>query len=141
MYEADSTTEAIASLSKAVSVNDTCYDAYLYRGWTYKNLKEYDKAVKDFSKLISLKSNEETGYANRASIYYLKGDYKKALVDYQKALEINPQAKILYNPISHMLFITEQKDEACKYYQMSKKLGDTMFDKSIIEYCRDRNFR
>ena len=141
LYEADSTIEAVASLSKVVSANDTCYDGYLYRGWAYKSLNEYDKATKDFTKLIYLKSNEETGYANRASIYYLKGDYKNALVDYQKALQINPKAKILYNPISHMLFITGQKDEACKYYQMSMEMGDSTFNKSIIEYCRGKNFR
>ena len=40
-----------------------------------------------------------------------------------------------------MLFITGQKEEACKYYQMSLELGDTTFDDSIIENCRNKNLR
>ena len=141
LYKADSTNEAVNVLSKVISSNDTCYDAHLYRGWAYKDLKEYENAYNDFGKLIYLKKDSEVGYANRASIYYLKSDYLNALKDYQKALAINPKATILYNPISHMLFITGKKDEACKYYQMSQALGDSTFNEEIIEYCRDKNFR
>ena len=75
LYEADSTKEAVKVLTKVISTNDTCYDAYLYRGFAYKDLKEFQKANNDFEKLIYLKRDDETGYANRASIYYLQSDY------------------------------------------------------------------
>ncbi len=135
LYEADSTKEAVKVLTKVISTNDTCYDAYLYRGFAYKDLKEFQKANNDFEKLIYLKRDDETGYANRASIYYLQSDYLNALKDYQSALVINPNATTLYNPISHMLFVTDSKDEACKYYHMALAIDDSTFNEEIIKYC------
>ena len=82
-----------------------------------------------------IEKNNWEGYANRASVYYLMNDYQKSLKDFQKSLELDTSATIFYNPISHMLFITGEKDEACKYYFKALQLGDTTFNVQIVEYC------
>ena len=58
-----------------------------------------------------------------------------ALEGFQKALELSPQSTDMYNPISHMLFATGRKEEACIYYYKSKALGDTTFDLNLRNHC------
>lgn len=139
-YKNDSLRTAINTLSKVIAINDTCYNCYLYRGFSYKDIFEYDKALNDFNFLIKLDSNEALGYANRASIYYLKNDYESALVDYSKAYYLD-SSFILVNPICHMLFATGQKDEACFYYELALNKGDTTFNEEIRIYCKNKNYR
>ena len=134
-YENDSLKESIITLTKVISVTDTCTNCFLYRGFAYKDLEQYDKALQDFNSFINIDTNAAVGYANRASVYYLKNDYQAALRDFTKAFQINPTSKDLLNPISHMLFATGQKDEACIYYKRALEWGDTTFDNSIKTYC------
>ena len=134
-YENDSLNEAVITLTKVISVTDTCTNCFLYRGFAYKDLVQYDKALQDFNSFINIDTNAAVGYANRASVYYLKNDYQAALKDFTKAYQINPTSKHLLNPISHMLFATGQKDEACNYYKRALEMGDTTFDNSIKTYC------
>lgn len=134
-YENDSLKESIITLTKVISVNDTCSTCFLYRGFAYKDLEQYDEALRDFNSFINIDTNAAVGYANRASVYYLKNDYQAALKDFTKAYQIKPTSKDLLNPISHMLFVTGQKDEACNYYKRALEMGDTTFDNSIKAYC------
>lgn len=138
LYKNDSIQESISSLTKVINITDTCSECFLYRGFAYKDLNQYNKAMKDFNSYIKVNPKDEIGYANRASIYYLQKNYPKALIDFQKALELNPKFTIMYNTISHMLFITGKKDEACNYYQKALLVGDTIFNSSIIKYCNNR---
>lgn len=140
-YEADGLKQAIVTLTKVISATDTCSKCFLYRGFAFKALNDYDNALKDFNLLINLDTREGVGYANRASIYYIKKDYNNALKDFTKALELDSSSKVLYNPICHMLFVTGQKDKACIYYNKALEVGDTTFDKSIIDYCEKKKYR
>src|SRR5689334_18877510 len=71
-YKNDSLAESTATLSMVITVNDTCRQCLLYRGFAYKGIGQYDKAFADFTKLIGIDSTESIAYANRASIYYIK---------------------------------------------------------------------
>jgi tetratricopeptide (TPR) repeat protein len=138
-YENDSLKDAINVLTKVIAINDTCTECFLYRGFAYKDQKQYDKALKDFNLLISIDTNKAIGFANRASIYYLKNDYKSALRDFLKAYHLDSNSNVFFNPISHMLFATGQKDEACIFYEKALTIGDTTFDNSIKVYCDKKN--
>jgi|SRR5215203_2957470 len=116
-YENDSLKQSIITLTKVISLTDTCTNCFLYRGFAFKDLEQYDNALQDFNSFINMDTNAAVGYANRASVYYLKNDYQAALRDFTKAFQINPTSKDLLNPISHMLFASGQKDEACIYYR------------------------
>jgi tetratricopeptide (TPR) repeat protein len=140
-YEADSLKQSIKTFSEIISSTDTCGKCFLYRGFAYKALNDNFSALKDFNSLIAIDTSQAAGYANRGSVYYMQNDYYSALRDFKKALQLDKSTKVLYNPISHMLFATGQKDEACIYYKKALEFGDTAFDKSIIEYCEMRNCR
>lgn len=140
-YENDSLNTAIITFTKIISATDTCSECFLYRGFSYKGLEQYDKALQDFEDFIKIDTNEAIGYANRASIYYIQNNYKAALQDFLKAYELDTSSKVLFNPICHMLFATGQKEEACFYYKKSIEVGATPFDDNIKAYCDEKNYR
>ena len=50
-YDADSLNQSIETLTRVIQKVDTCSDCFLFRGFAFKDLKEYDKAIKDFTSL------------------------------------------------------------------------------------------
>ena len=139
-YENDSLKEAIVTFSGIIEKTDTCKNCYLYRGFAYKALKEYDKALLDLDAFINIDTTDALGYSNRASVYYLKNDYKSALQDFLYAYQLD-SASVLLNPISHMLFVNGYKDSACFFYEKSMLFGDTVFNEEIKLYCEKKNYR
>lgn len=139
-FESDSLVEAIKTFAKIIKATDTCSSCFLYRGFSYKGLGNFDEAIRDFDSFIQLGTSQALGYANKASIYYLQKDYKRSLINFQKALSLEPENKALFNPISHMLYATGKKDSACIYFQKSNAVGDTIFDRKITEYCRQNGY-
>jgi tetratricopeptide (TPR) repeat protein len=137
-YRNDSLKEAITTLTKAISDSSKCFKCVLYRGFAFKDSKQYDKALLDFDALIKIDSTQADGYANRASIFYINYDYQSALRYFEKAYSLDTTVKIFYNPICHMLFATGQKDSSCLFYQKSLKIGDTTFDNAIKVYCEKK---
>ncbi|MEI9955964.1 MAG: hypothetical protein WDM90_06570 [Ferruginibacter sp.] len=129
--------QSINTLSKVIAITDTCADCFLYRGFAYKDLKQYDKALEDFTSLIDIDKSKAIGYANRASVYYMQNDYKSALSDYTMAYKLD-SLEIFLNPICHMLFANGYKDSACVYYQRLSAKGDTTFYKGIKIYCANK---
>jgi len=140
-YDADSLNQSIETLSRVIQKVDTCSDCFLFRGFAFKDLRKYDKAIEDFTSFIALSKDPYLCYANIGSVYYLKNDYSNSLTNFQKALELHPRGIKLYNPICHMLFATGKKDEACDYYSMALSNGDSTFDNKIVEYCTEKNYR
>lgn len=135
LYKSGEMRESIKALSNVLAVNDTCFQAHLYRGFAYKKLKDYDNALKDFNALININKNSPAGFANRASVFYQLNDYSNALSDFQAAFQLDTTQTILCNPLCHMLFANERKEEACYYYARCMAQGDTTFNDSIRAYC------
>ena len=135
LYKNGEMRESIQVLSNVLAVNDTCFQAHLYRGFAYKKLKDYDGALKDFNALIGINKKSPAGFANRASVFYQLNDYSKALSDFQAAFQLDTTQTILCNPLCHMLFATGREEEACYYYARCMAQGDTTFNSSIRAYC------
>ena len=134
----DSALLSVEIFSDLISINDTCYNCYLDRGIAYKKLGDYNNALKDFTSLTIINKNNFIGFANTAAIYYLKDDCENSLKYFLKAFELDTSRKNFYNPISHMLFFTGKKDEACTYYSMAMAAGYTEFNSEIVDYCKGK---
>lgn len=135
LFKADSFEASIEVLTKVLQTDKNCTDCFLYRAFSYKELEEYYKALKDLKAITVLNPKASYAYANIGNIYYEMEDYEKALESYKKALEVKPDFTLMYNTISHMLFTTGQKDEGCEYYQKAMKTGHTDFNPDILQYC------
>ncbi len=63
---------------------------YRKRGFAYKRLKAYKRAIEDYDRAIGLLPDYARAYASRGSAYRSLKDYKRAIADYNRALELWP---------------------------------------------------
>lgn len=97
---------ALADYDKAVSLKADSSIAFLNRGKTYYNLKDYPKAGADFDKSIELDPKDSKAYYNRGILYESQGELEKALADYQKAADLdaaNEAAKDMVKKVTGQL--------------------------------------
>lgn len=103
---------ALADYDKAVSLKADNPIAFLNRGKTHFNLKDFGKATADFDKSIELDPKDGRAYYNRGVLNENLGYLEKALADYTKAAELDPAneaAKTAANKLD-----TELKAKAAK---------------------------
>lgn len=69
---------------------------YRKRGFAYKRLKEYERAIEDYNRAIDLLPDYARAYASRGSAYRSLRDFEHALADYNRALELWPNYVWVY---------------------------------------------
>jgi len=69
---------------------------YRERGFAYKRLKEYGRAIADFDHAIELSPNYARAYASRGSAYRSLKEYERAIIDYNHALDLWPNYLWVY---------------------------------------------
>jgi len=87
-------TGAIRDFTKAISLDPTLAEAYLYRAVTYKYLHDSSrpqKEIKDYTKAIQLDSSLAEAYYYRGRAYKNSGNTQKALKDLDQAITLNPR--------------------------------------------------
>lgn len=97
---------ALADYDKAVSLKPDNAIAFLNRGKTHYNLKDYPKAGSDFDKSIELDPKDAKAYYNRGLLNESLGELEKALADYQKAVDLdaaNEPAKAMVKKVNDQL--------------------------------------
>jgi tetratricopeptide (TPR) repeat protein len=70
---------------------------YRKRGFAYRRLNQFDKAIEDYSRAIELDPNYSRAYASRGSVYRVLKDYERAIEDFDQALKHNPKYASAYN--------------------------------------------
>lgn len=95
-YEKLEYDKAIESFTKAIEIDESYQNAYVYRGCAYYLKKLYVEAVKDYTKAIKLDPKGANAYINRGTAYVYKGLYGQAIDDYTKAIELNPTNELAY---------------------------------------------
>src|SRR6266568_2214604 len=70
--------------------------AYNNRAITYRNLKQYERAIDDFNHTLDIKFGNTLAYYNRGITYYLLKEYQRAIRNFDSALELNPKDTSAY---------------------------------------------
>ena len=98
-YHGISTETIYNDLHGFIRVQDLHQSAYteFYKGSTYQNRKQYDKAIEHYTKAIDLKSDYVEAYNNRGNAHKARREYNRAIADYNKAIEIKPLTETYTN--------------------------------------------
>lgn len=115
------------------NVNDSFYNL---RGQACLESKQYQRALDDFAKAIELNPTELTYYSELAYVNMRVGRNKEAIDVLKKSLEIDAKYAEGYRLIGVAYLQLKQSDEACKYFNKAKELGDTNVDTLIDKYCK-----
>jgi tetratricopeptide (TPR) repeat protein len=116
--------EAILDSDSALSHNTRSYWAYKERGTAYRELRQFDEAIKNYLKAIDINPDYAQAY-NGLAICYDDGkkDFNSALQYYTKAIDLDSQsATYIYNR-GACLFANGFKDKAISDLRKADKLG------------------
>ena len=65
-------------------------ELYIFRGFTWYNKKDNNKAIADYNKALEINPNYELAFYNRGSALVAEKKYDKAIADYNKVIELKP---------------------------------------------------
>jgi tetratricopeptide (TPR) repeat protein len=79
---------AIEYANKAISLEPKNADALFWRGFSYRDLKQYDLAIADFDRTIALNNKYTSAYYARGLIYGKQNKYDMAIADMEIAAKL-----------------------------------------------------
>lgn len=80
--------EAIEKFTAAAGVNASCNDCYNNIGFSYAQMKDYDKAEAAYKKAVELKADDATGYSGLATVYNAQRKFDLASEASAKATQL-----------------------------------------------------
>jgi len=89
--------KAINECSKAINIDPSTKEAYLYRAWARQDEKNYEAAINDCNEAIKLDSKYADVYNLRGFVYADKDNLDQAIEDYNKAIELSPNSALYRN--------------------------------------------
>jgi tetratricopeptide (TPR) repeat protein len=120
--------EAVDDLDRAASSNpeDAGLTAaiYFYLGDSYREMREYDKAV--FNVKISIRRAPEVpdSYESRGLAYFEKGENDKAVSDFTEAIRLDPKKASYYLNRARVHRAMGHEDQAVADERMAQKLSE-----------------
>jgi len=112
--------------------------AFLNRGYHYKGLKQYDKALEDYSNAILYNPKYALAYQNRGVVYFIQQKDSLAILDYNKAIEIDPKVAVVYANRGAVYARRGNSDLALKDFDkalsIDPELKDGLNNRSLVYY-------
>lgn len=93
-----------------------------YKGFTYHNRKQYDKAIEYYSEALKLNPGLVEAYIGRGVAYTKKDDFDRAIKDYNKAIELNPNYAMAYYNRGNAYLHKDDPGQAIKDYTQAIEL-------------------
>ena len=122
-FESHNSNEAVKQLSLAYKENPTNEAALFYRGLSYYELGDLDKASSDYSEVIVFsKKLLISSLINKASIFVDKSQFKDAISNYKLALAIESDNPKINSSLARVYFKSNNFDLACEFYEKSISL-------------------
>jgi tetratricopeptide (TPR) repeat protein len=110
--------------------------AFLNRGYSYNEKREYDRAVQDFDQTIRLDPNFALAFANRGNVYNDMREYDHAIRDYNQAIRLDPNFAFAFNNRCFARAIMNRFQEAVADCNESLRLrpgdGDTLDTRGLV---------
>ena len=121
--------KSIESFTKAISLKNNLYPAYLNRGIAYNEIRDFQKAIEDYKKTIELNPNISEAYNNLGIALKNIGNKSESVEYFVKALNYNSKnAQACENLIKVLTNIEYDKNQDNKYIYVNNELKKLKFD-------------
>lgn len=91
LWQLDRTDDALADVSKAISLDPDEIDYYQGRGELLYYLERYDESDKDFRQMIAMDDGNTTGYMGLARNAIQRGDNREAINQLDQVVKLDPE--------------------------------------------------
>jgi len=81
--------EAVAKFNEGIGLSATCYDCYNNVGYSYAQLKDWEKAEAAYKKSIEIKADDATAHSGLATVYNAERKFDLAAEEGAKATQLS----------------------------------------------------
>ena len=121
--------KSIESFTKAISLKNNLYSAYLNRGIAYNEIRDFQKAIDDCQKTIEINPNISEAYSNLGIVLKRTGKKNESIEYFIKALNYNSKnAQACESLIKVLTNIEYDKNQDNKYIYVNNELKKLKFD-------------
>lgn len=113
---------AIRSFDKALKMDPTCVDAWVRKGVTLFDMKEYYDALVCFNKAVSLSPRSFKAYYNRGKCYLSQKLYEEAVSDLCKAVGIKPRHAAAHEYLSEAYLYAGEAELSRRHREIADDL-------------------
>lgn len=113
---------AIRSFEKALKMDPTFVDAWVRKGVTLFDMKEFYDALVCFNKAVSLSPRSFKAYYNRGKCYLLQKLYEEAVSDLGKAIGIKPKHATAHEYLAEAYLHIGEEELSHRHYEIADKL-------------------
>ena len=131
-------------LQTSPSQEDIRIRDFLIEGNGYMEKGEFKKAIKAFEKILDIEKQHEIANFEMGVAFTNLSQFDKAIEQFTKLIEVDsnsepnpdfkPNPRALVNR-GNILYILNKHEEACKDWNLVKKLNHEYADEQLNEYC------
>jgi tetratricopeptide (TPR) repeat protein len=97
--------------------------AYYHRGFAYRELGDYRRAIEDYDQVLRLDPGKSETYNNRAWALYLLGRNTEALEDADQSLSLRPDHAATIDTRAHVLAALGRRSDALAEFERAMQAG------------------
>ncbi|MCD8030670.1 MAG: AAA family ATPase [Bacteroides sp.] len=120
--QAHDTRAALANYDKALELYPEYTDAWIRKGITFFNIREYKEAEICFSQAVKLRPAEFKGWYNRGKLYLKTQDTEKAIANLDKATSLKPHHPGAHELFGDALMQAGKESEAALQWRLAEEL-------------------
>lgn len=125
--------EALDTLTLVEEISPDDPRIFLEKGYVYKNLEDYDKAVESFNKAKDLDPElTQVVYYNIAVVYFETEQFDRAEQEFVKAIDVNPETAVAENARQSINNVKLAK-RARKPWNLSASVGWSYDDNVLLQ--------
>ncbi len=133
---------SIESFTKAISLKENLYPAYLNRAIAYNEIRDFQKAIADCKKTIELNPNISEAYNGLGIALKSIGNKKESIEYFVKALNFNPKNNVASeNLIKTLTNVEYSKNQDNKFIYINNELQKLKFEFNYNEKITDESVK
>jgi tetratricopeptide (TPR) repeat protein len=117
LMEKENTDEAIIKFSKAIALEPSDLELYLYLSACYRKQDDLKTAIKTAAKALQLEPESPEGLKNLAQLYFESANTNKSLELFEKLLQITPNDQEIYLALAKIYQRSAEYQKAVHYYK------------------------
>lgn len=114
---------AIANYTKAIQLDDRCVDAYIRRGITYQEMREYQEALTDLNCAIRIAPSSFKAYYNKGKVHMDMNLFEEAVNDLTIATSLNDSHPKAHHLLGDAFSRIGEEEKAAIYWQLADELA------------------
>ncbi len=128
--------EAKKAIEKYRKIMPNDGDAIWLAGYIYKELNEYENAIKVFTVGIQSEDQRASYYVGKGESLYNLKKYSEAISSFTMALDLDPRNPNIYYMRGLSSIELDRKSDACRDWQKASKMGFFKADDMISVNCQ-----